>query len=73
MHAVDTEKGKPQVVKSEKEVLDIASNIIRENGLEDYADVIKRGALLANVSLQLVPSTNMVTSVNLLITNRDHL
>ncbi|KAH8556074.1 hypothetical protein BGW37DRAFT_450874 [Umbelopsis sp. PMI_123] len=48
MHVVDTEKGKPQEVKSEKEVLDIASNIIRENGLEDYADVIKRGALLAN-------------------------
>lgn len=49
MHAVDTEKGKPVVVKSEKEVLDIATNIVQQNGLEEYEDVIKRGALLANV------------------------
>lgn len=49
MHAVDTEKGKPVVVKSEKEVLDIATGIIQQNGLEEYEDVIKRGALLANV------------------------
>jgi hypothetical protein len=49
MHAVDTEKGKPVVVKSEKEVLDIASGIVQQNGLEEYEDVIKRGALLANV------------------------
>ncbi|KAI9282156.1 hypothetical protein BC943DRAFT_329278 [Umbelopsis sp. AD052] len=48
MHAVDTEKGKPIVVKSEKEVLDVATNIINQNGLEEYEDVIKRGALLAN-------------------------
>lgn len=50
MHAVDTEKGKPIQRKSEKEVLDIANNIITENGLEEYSDVIKRGSLLANVS-----------------------
>lgn len=52
MHVADTEKGKPIAIKSEKEVLDIANTIIQENGLEDYADVIKRGALLANVSTQ---------------------
>jgi hypothetical protein len=50
MHAVDTEKGKPVQRKSEKEVLDIANTIITENGLEEYEDVMKRGALLANVS-----------------------
>lgn len=48
MHVVDTEEGKPVVVKSEKEVLDIANGIIAENGLEEYQDVIRRGALLAN-------------------------
>ncbi|KAI8584426.1 hypothetical protein K450DRAFT_267769 [Umbelopsis ramanniana AG] len=48
MHVADTEKGKPLVVKSEKEVLDVATNIINQNGLEEYEDVIKRGALLAN-------------------------
>ncbi|CAM0140929.1 hypothetical protein VKS41_003606 [Umbelopsis sp. WA50703] len=48
MHAVDTEKGKSVQRKSEKEVLDIANTIITENGLEEYEDVMKRGALLAN-------------------------
>jgi len=48
MHVVDTEQGKSVAVKSEKEVLDIAASIIQENGLEEYSDVIKRGALLAN-------------------------
>jgi hypothetical protein len=56
MHAVDTEKGKPIVVKSEKEVLAVATNIINQNGLEEYEDVIKRGALLANVRLLFHPS-----------------
>jgi hypothetical protein len=50
MHVVDTEKGKPIVVKPEKEILDIANGIIQDNDLEEYADVIRRGALLANVS-----------------------